>query len=158
MAKAIRAVPSGLHTITPQLTLDNAAGTLDWYAKAFGAEEIYRSVGPDGKVVHAEVHIGNSAFFANDVMTGRGPKSYGGSPAGFWIYVDDCDALFERAVDAGAKVEMPIEDRFWGDRAGLIADPEGYHWWIATRKEDLTPAELAERAEAFFASMAQPSP
>ena len=82
MAKAASAVPKGLHTITPQLTLDNANATLDWYKKAFGADEIYRSLGPDGKVMHAEIHIGNSAFFANDVMMGHGPKGYGGSPAG----------------------------------------------------------------------------
>ena len=157
MAKATSAVPKGLHTITPQLTLDNAAETLAWYRKAFGAEEIYRSVGPDGKVMHAEVHIGNSAFFVNDVMMGHGPKGYGGSPAGFWLYVDDCEALFKRAVDAGAKVAMPMEDQFWGDRAGLITDPAGYSWWIATRKEDLTQKELNQRAEAHFAKMAQPS-
>ena len=157
MAKAISAVPKGLHTITPQLTLDNAAETLAWYQKAFGAEEIHRSVGPDGKIMHAEVHIGNSAFFVNDVMMGHGPKGYGGSPAGFWLYVDDCDTLFKRAVDAGAKVSMPIEDQFWGDRAGLITDPAGYNWWIATRKEDLTQNELKERADAHFAKLAQPS-
>ena len=158
MARAISAVPKGLHTITPQLTLDNAAETLAWYQKAFGAEEIYRSVGPDGKVMHAEVHIGNSAFFVNDVMMdhGRGPKGYGGSPAGFWLYVDDCDALYKRAVDAGAKVAQPLEDQFWGDRAGLITDPAGYCWWIATRKEDLTQKELNQRAEA-HSKMAQPS-
>lgn len=157
MAKAASAVPKGLHTITPQLTLDNAAATLDWYQKAFGAREVYRSLGPDGKVMHAEVHIGDSAFYANDVMMGQGPKGYGGSPAGFWLYVDDCDSLFKRAVDAGAQIAMPIDDQFWGDRAGLITDPAGYNWWIATRKEDLTPDELKERAEAAFAKMAQPS-
>ena len=157
MAKAVNAVPNGLHTITPQLTLDNAAETLDWYQRAFGAEEIYRSVGPDGKVMHAEVHIGNSAFFANDVMMGHGPQGYGGSPAGFWLYVDDCDVLYRRAVDAGAKVAMPMDDQFWGDRAGMVTDPAGYNWWIATHKEDLSPEELNKRAEAHFAKMAQPS-
>lgn len=157
MAKAASAVPKGLHTMTPQLTLDNAAETLDWYQRAFGAKEIYRSLGPDGKVMHAEVHIGDSAFYANDVMMGHGPKSLGGSPAGFWLYVEDADKLFKRAVDAGAKVSMPIEDQFWGDRAGLITDPAGYNWWIATRKEDLSQVELKKRAEEQFAKMAQPS-
>jgi PhnB protein len=159
MAKATSAVPKGLHTITPQLTLDNASATLDWYKKAFGATEIYRSLGPDGKVMHAEIHIGDSAFFANDVMMDhdKGPKARGGSPAGFWIYVDNCDALFKRAVDAGAKVAQPLEDQFWGDRAGLITDPAGYHWWIATHTEDLAPDEIKKRAEAHFAKMAQPS-
>ncbi len=155
MAKAASPVPKGLHTITPQLTLDNAAKTLDWYQTAFGAKEIYRSLGPDGKVMHAEVHIGDSVFYANDVMMGKGPKDFGGSPAGFWLYVADCDALFKRALDAGAKVAMPMEDQFWGDRAGLLTDPAGYNWWIATRKEDLSENELKQRAEAHFAKMAQ---
>jgi PhnB protein len=155
MAKASSPVPKGLHTITPQLTLDNANQTIDWYKKAFGATEAYRSLGPDGKVMHAEVQIGDSVFYCNDVMMGRGPKSYGGSPAGFWIYVTDSDALFKRAVDAGAKIEQPIDDQFWGDRAGLVSDPAGYNWWIATHKEDLTQEEIKLRAEAHFAKMAQ---
>jgi PhnB protein len=159
MAKASSYVPKGLHTIVPQLTLDNAGSTLDWYKKAFGATEVHRSLGPDGKVMHAEVHIGDSAFFANDVMMDqdKGPKARGGSPAGFWIYVDDSDKLFKRAVDAGAKVAQPLDDQFWGDRAGLVIDPEGYHWWIATHKEDLTTDEIKKRAEEHFAKMAQPS-
>ena len=159
MARATSHVPKGLHTITPQLNLDNANETLDWYQKAFGATEVYRGLAPDGKVMHAEVHIGDSAFFANDVMMehDKGPKARGGSPAGFWIYVDNCDAFYKRAVDAGAKVAQPIEDQFWGDRAGLITDPAGYNWWIATHKEDLSEGELKQRAEAYFAQMAQPS-
>lgn len=159
MAKASSYVPKGLHTITPQLTLDNAKDTLDWYKKAFGATETYRSLGPDGKVMHAEVRIGDSAFFANDIMMDhdKGPKARGGSPAGFWIYVDNCDALFKRAVDAGAKVAQPLDDQFWGDRAGLITDPAGYNWWIATHKEDLSQDEIKKRAEEHFAKMAQPS-
>lgn len=155
MAKAASAVPKGLHTLTPQLTLDNANQMIDWYKRAFGATEKYRSLDPEGKVMHAEIHIGDSAFYCNDVMMGHGPKGYGGSPAGFWLYVNDSDALFKRAVDAGAKVAQPIEDQFWGDRAGLLTDPAGYHWWIATRKEDLTPEEIKPRAEAHFARMAQ---
>lgn len=154
MAKATSAVPKDLHTMTPQLTLDNAAQGIDWYKKAFGAEEIYRSIDPSGKVMHAQVKIGNSSFFCNDVMmeSHKGPKGYGGSPAAFWLYVNDCDALFSRAVDTGAKVAEPMRDQFWGDRAGLITDPAGYSWWIATHKEDLTPEEVKQRADAFFAS------
>jgi PhnB protein len=105
--------------------------------------------------MHAEVHIGDSVFYANDVMMGKGPRDFGGSPAGFWLYVADCEALFKRAVDAGAKVAMPMEDQFWGDRAGLVTDPAGYNWWIATRKEDLSENELKQRAEAHFAKVAQ---
>jgi len=156
MAKAAKAVPEGLHSITPQLVLDNAAQTIDWYKKAFGAEEVGRSVGPDGKIMHAEIKIGDSRVYVNDVMMGsKGPQAYGGSPASLWLYVEDSDALFNRAVGAGAKVQMPLADQFWGDRSGAVADPAGYTWWIATRKEDLTQAEMKQRAENFFKQMAQ---
>jgi PhnB protein len=155
MAKAAKTVPDGYHTITPQLTLDNAAQTIEWYKKALGADELSRSVGPDGKVMHAELRVGDSRFMVNDVMPGyKGPQAFGGSPASLWVYVNDSDALFNRAVGAGAKEQMPIADQFWGDRAGAFADPAGYTWWIATRKEDLTPAEMKQRAEEFFRQMA----
>jgi PhnB protein len=155
MAKAAKAVPEGYHTITPQLSLDNAAQALEWYKKALGAEELGRSVGPDGKIMHAEMRIGNSRVMMNDVMMGgKGPQAFGGSPASMWLYVDDSDALFNRAVSAGAKVQMAMADQFWGDRAGAVADPSGYTWWIATRKEDLSETEMQQRAEAFFKQMA----
>ena len=158
MAKAAKPVPEGLYTLTPQLALDNAAQTIEWYKKAFGAEEISRGLGPDGKIMHAELKIGNSRFYLNDVMPGyKGPQAFGGSPASFWLYVDDSDSLFDRAVKAGAKVQMPIADQFWGDRGGAIADPAGYTWWIATRKEDLTHEEIQQRAAEFFKQMAQPA-
>lgn len=159
MAKAAKAVPEGYHTITPQLTLDNAAQTIEWYKKALGAEEVSRSVGPDGKIMHAEIKIGNSRVMLNDVMMGsqQGPQAFGGSPAGLWLYVENSDALFNRAVGAGAKVQMPLADQFWGDRGGAIADPAGYTWWIATRKEDLTPAEMQQRAAEAFKQM-EPTP
>src|SRR3982074_1125116 len=103
MAKAKKAVPEGHHTVTPQLTLDNAAQAIDWYKKALGAEEVSRAVGPDGKIMHAEIRIGDSLIMLNDTMGGgKGPKAIGGSPASLWIYVEDCDALFSRAVAAGA--------------------------------------------------------
>jgi len=158
MTKAAKAVPAGYHSITPQLTLDNAAETIDWYTKALGAEELSRSVGPDGKIMHAELKIGDSRFMVNDVMMGKGPGAFGGSPASLWVYVENSDALFGRAVDAGAKVQMPIDDQFWGDRAGAVADPAGYTWWIATRKEDLTEAEIKERAAEAFKQMPQGIP
>ena len=158
MAKAAKPVPDGYHSITPQLVLDDAARTIEWYKKAFGADEVSRSVGPDGKIMHAELRIGNSRFMMNDVMMGsKGPQAYGGSPASFWLYVEDSDALFKRALDAGAKVQMPMADQFWGDRAGAVADPAGYSWWIATRKEDLTQSEIRQRADEFFKQMAQPA-
>jgi PhnB protein len=158
MAGAAKPVPAGYHTITPHLTMDNAVQTIDWYKKAFGAEEVSRSLGPDGKVMHAEIKIGDSRFMMNDAMMGgKGPKAYGGSPASFWLYVTDADALFNRAVSAGAKVQAPLADQFWGDRGGAVSDPEGYTWWIATRIEDLTQAEIRRRAEEFFKQMPQPT-
>jgi PhnB protein len=157
MPKAKRAVPEGCHTVTPHLVLDNAAQALEWYKKALGAEEISRSTGPDGKVMHAELRIGDSRIMVNDVMTGKGPAAYGGSPASLWLYVEDCDALFNRAVAAGAKITMPMADQFWGDRCGGISDPEGYTWSIATRKEDLTREEMERRAAEFFQQFAQQS-
>jgi PhnB protein len=156
MAKAAKPVPSGYHTITPQLTLDNGAQTIEWYKKAFGAEEIGRHVGPDGKISHAELRIGDSRFMVNDAMMGgKGPQAYGGSPASLWLYVEDCDTLFNRAVSAGGAVDVPMGDQFWGDRGGVVRDPAGYTWWIATRKEDLTPKELEERAAEFFKRMSE---
>src|SRR6267378_1063262 len=122
MAKAKHAVPEGYHTVTPQLTLDNAAQAIEWYKKALGMEEGSRAIGPDGKVMHAELRIGDS-------------------PASLWIYVDDCDALFNRAIAEGVKVASgpmgQMQDQFWGDRTGTFTDPFGYSWTIATHKEDL---------------------
>lgn len=156
MAKAAKGVPEGYHTLTPQLILDDAAQTIDWYKKALGAEEISRSYGPDGKIMHAELKIGDSRFMVNDVMHGmKGPRDFGGSPTSLWVYVDDADTVFNRAVGEGATVQMPLDNQFWGDRGGAVADPNGYTWWIATRKEDLTHAEIQERAAEFFKKMAQ---
>jgi PhnB protein len=159
MAKAKHAVPDGHHTVTPQLTLDNAAQAIEWYKKALGAEEVARATGPDGKIMHAEVRIGDSLLMLNDAMMGgKGPKGYGGSPASFWIYVADCDALFNRAVAAGAEVPPgpmgQVADQFWGDRCGTLTDPHGYRWTIATRKEDLSQQEMDERQAAWMKQFA----
>ncbi len=156
MAKAKSPVPEGFHTVTPQLALDDAPSALEWYKKALGAEELSRSVGPDGKIMHAELRIGNSRIMLNDAMMGaKGPKAMGGSPASLWIYVDDCDALFNRATGAGGQVRMPLADQFWGDRCGSVIDPHGYTWTIATRKEDLSREEINKRATEFFKQFAQ---
>jgi len=163
MAKAKSAVPEGFHTVTPQLTLDNAAKAIDWYKKALGADEVSRFTGPDGKIMHAELRIGNSRIMLNDAMMGgKGPHALGGSPASFWIYVEDCDALFKRAVDAGAQVHGggmgKMQDQFWGDRSGTVTDPHGYNWTIATRKEDLARDEMERRgAEWMKQFAAQPT-
>src|SRR5881396_2841600 len=122
MARAKSAVPDGHHTVTPQLTFDNAAQAIDWYKKGLGAEELSRAVGPDGKIMHAELRIGDSRIMLNDaLMGGKGPKAIGGSPASLWLYVEDCDALFNRAVAAGAQVQAgpmgQMTDQFWGDRS-----------------------------------------
>jgi len=151
MSKAANAVPAGYHTITPQLTVDDAAKTIDWYKEAFGAKEGGRSLGPDGKIMHCELTIGDSKLMVNDVMPGmKGPRALGGSPAALWLYVNNSDDMFNRAVGAGGKVQMAMTDHFWGDRAGSLTDPAGYTWWIATRKEDFTPIEMRARADAFF--------
>src|SRR6266446_6899322 len=160
MAKAARPVPQGYHTITPQLTLDNAAQTMEWYKKALGAEEVSRSVGPDGKIMHAELQIGDSRFMLNDIMGGgKSAQAFGGSPISLWVYVQDCDALFNRAVAAGGHVAPgpmgQVADQFWGDRSGTFTDPFGYQWTIATHKEDLTLEEMNRRAQAFFKQVAR---
>ena len=162
MAKAKSAVPEGFHMVTPQLTLDNAAQAIDWYKKALGAEEVARAAGPDGKILHAELRIGDSRIMLNDAMMGgQGPKAIGGSPASLWVYVEDCDALFNRAVAAGAQVQAgpmgQMTDQFWGDRSGTFTDPHGYRWTIATRKEDLTHQEMEQRQAAWMKQFAQPA-
>ena len=158
MAKARRPVPEGYHTVTPQLILANTAQALDWYKKALGAEEVSRATAPDGKIMHAEIRIGDSRIMLNDEMGGgKSPRAYGGSPASMWVYVEDCDTMFNRALAAGAKVHGPmgkLQDQFWGDRSGTFADPFGYTWSVATRKEDLTREEMERRGAEF---MKQPS-
>lgn len=153
MVKAIR---EGMHSITPHLVVRGAAQAIDFYKRAFGAQEVMRHDDPSGKIMHAEIKIGDTPVMLNDeVMGGKGPKATGGSPASLWIYVEDSDALFNRAVSAGAQVKMPMGDQFWGDRCGAFVDPEGYTWTIATRKEDLTREELEKRGEEFFKQFAQ---
>jgi PhnB protein len=163
MTKAKQAVPQGHHTITPQLTLDNAVQAIEWYKKGLGAEETARAATPDGKILHAEVRIGDSLVMLNDaVMGGKSPKAMGGSPASLWLYVEDCDALFKRAVAAGATVRPgpmgELMDQFWGDRSGTFTDPHGYTWTIATRKEDLTPEEINRRMDEFMKNFATAQP
>jgi PhnB protein len=159
MAKAKRAVPEGLHSVTPMLTLDNTSQAIPWYVKALGAEEISRAVGPDGKVLHAEIRIGNSHIMLHDtMMDAKAPHAMGGSPISLWIYVEDADNLYKRATTAGARVaEGPMGkmmDQFWGDRCGTVIDPEGYYWTIATRKEDLSPDEMRQRTAEWMSQHA----
>ena len=157
MSKAKSAIPEGFHTVTPQLIFDNAAQAIDWYKKSLGAEEKSRAVSPDGKIMHAELQIGNSRIMLNDAMGGgKSAKAFGGTPISLWLYVQDCDALFNRAVAAGGKVAPgpmgQMQDQFWGDRCGTLTDPQGYKWTIATRKEDLSREEMEHRQAEWLKS------
>ena len=157
MTGKVRPIPEGYHTATPYLTIRNAAQALDFYKRAFGATEVMRMTSPDGRVGHAEIRIGDSAIMLSDEfpdMDARSPQMIGGSPVMIHLYVEDADALVKRAVDAGATLQRPVEDQFYGDRAGKLADPFGHVWWIATHVEDVPPQEIEKRAAAMFGSAA----
>jgi uncharacterized glyoxalase superfamily protein PhnB len=142
-------VPEDFHTITPQLTVNGVAAAIEWYTRALGANELLRNLAPDGtSVMHAELLFGDSRFFVVDEFpeSAKSPRSLGGSPVTLHLYVEDVDALFDRAVSAGAEVLLPVADQFWGDRYGMLADPFGHRWSIASRIEDLSPRKLQERA------------
>lgn len=147
-------VPEGFNTVSAHIVVNNASEAIDFYKKAFGAEEVARVPGPDGKsVMHAELRIGTSRLMLNDEFPQMGAKSaktIGATPVTLHLYVDNVDELYDRAVKAGAKVKMPVENTFWGDRYGRIEDPYGHQWAIATHKEDLTPQQLQERAAEYF--------
>ena len=153
MATKAQAIPKGYHTVTPSLVCAGAAKAIDFYVKAFGAQELSRFVGPDGTIMHATVRIGDSIVMLGDEMpgpSGKSPRTLGGTPACFFIYQDTVDVAWKRAVDGGAKVTTPLTDQFWGDRAGCVEDPSGHQWWLAQHVKDLTDAELKEAADAFF--------
>lgn len=154
-------IPKGYSTLTPGLAVRDAAAAIDFYKKAFGAKEKGRMPGPDGKIMHAELVIGNSRIMLGEEDVNMGnpsPLSLNGSPIGLYLYVKNADRAFDQAVKAGATVAMPMMDQFWGDRAGMITDPFGHKWWLATHKRDLSPKEMKKAAEDFFASMAAKKP
>jgi uncharacterized glyoxalase superfamily protein PhnB len=157
MAQAVKRVPDGYHRITPHLVVGGAAAAIEFYQKAFGARELRRMPGPDGKtVMHAELQIGDSRIFLNDEFPQMGVKSplaYQGSPVTLHLYVEDADAQFRQAVAAGAQVAMPLADMFWGDRFGIVQDPFGHKWAIASHLEDLTDEEMHQRGQAAMAAM-----
>jgi PhnB protein len=161
MMAAKNPIPEGFHTVTPQLTFDNAAQAIEWYKKGLGAEEKARAVAPDGRIMHAELQIGNSRIMLNDAMGGgaKSAKGFGGSPVSLWLFVPDCDTLFKQAVSAGAHVGPgpmgQLANQFWGDRTGTVVDPYGYQWTIATHVEDVPRDELERRAQKFFQQAAQ---
>jgi uncharacterized glyoxalase superfamily protein PhnB len=144
-------VPEGLHTLTPHFVVRDAAKAVDFYQRAFGAEEVDRMTGPDGRIWHVRLRIGTSSFFLAEEGTAQGalsPQALGGSPGSLQMYVDDAGAAFQRAIDAGAQVRSPLADTFWGDRYGQLIDPFGFQWAIAQRVRDLSPEELAHAVKA----------
>jgi PhnB protein len=153
------AVREGYQTVTPALTVRNGAEAIEFYKKAFGAEEVMRVLGPDGKsIMHAEIRLGNSRIMLGDEAPSTGclaPVTLGGPGGSLYVYVPDVDVAFKRAVAAGAKVLMPVTDMFYGDRLGQVEDPSGHRWGLATHVEELAPEELARRQREFFASMAK---
>jgi uncharacterized glyoxalase superfamily protein PhnB len=146
-ATKVQAIPAGMHTVTPHLVCKDASAAIDWYVKAFGAVETARLHGPDGKIMHAQVTIGDSPVMLFDEMpqcNAHSPLTLNGTPVSLHIYVEDVDAAFERAVKAGAEVIMPLADMFWGDRYGVVRDPSGHQWSLATHMRDLTPEQIRQ--------------
>ena len=156
----VKAIPDGYHTATPYLVVRNAAQAIEFYKKAFGAQELMRMAMPDGKIGHAEIKIGNSVIMLadeNDRGVSKSPQALGGTTGGVMLYVEDADATFKRAVDAGGKTFMAPTDMFWGDRYGQFIDPFGQVWSVATHEEDVAPAEMEKRMKAFAAEMSHPA-
>jgi PhnB protein len=151
MPNDVAPVPPGYHTVTPYLTVRNAVDALAFWTEAFGAKEVFRLVGPDGRIGHAEIRIGDSLVMVSDEYPdfgALGPASLGGSPVKFHLYVPDADAATARAVAAGASLLRPVETQPWGIRSGMVADPFGHSWFIATQVEDVTPTEMQRRWDA----------
>jgi PhnB protein len=151
MDMAVKPIPDGYHTATPYLIIKGASKAIDYYKHAFGATELMRFAGPDGRIGHAEVRIGDSMIMLADEHPEMGaisPSSLGGTPVGIMLYVEDVDSMFQRAVAAGAKVERPVKDQFYGDRSGTLVDPFGHKWTISTHKEDVSEEEMHRRMKA----------
>jgi PhnB protein len=158
MPKKVKPIPQGYHSATPYLTVSDAAGAIDFYKRAFGAHEVMRMDAPGGKIGHAEIRIGDSTIMLGDEMPGMGnqsPQTLHGTTAGIMLYVEDADKVFNQAVSAGAQVDTPLADMFWGDRYGKLKDPFGHSWAVATHKEDVAPADMQKRMEDAVAKMKQ---
>jgi uncharacterized glyoxalase superfamily protein PhnB len=152
----VKAIPEGYHTLTPYMTVRDAAGAIAFYKQAFGAVERGVMKGPDGKIMHAELRIGDSIVMLADEFPDFGslsPQSIGGTGMGLHIYVEDVDSAFDRAVGAGATIEMPVSDMFWGDRYGKLLDPFGHKWSIATHTRDMSTEEIEEAQEEVMKQM-----
>jgi PhnB protein len=149
-----KSIPDGYHSVQPYLSVDGAAEAIDWYKQALGATERYRMNGPDGKIGHAELQIGDSVVLLADPYpqgSTKPPKELGGTTFSLMVYVEDVDSTVKQAVDAGATVTMEVTDQFWGDRFGSFTDPFGHSWSIATHIEDVAPDEMEKRAAEFMA-------
>ena len=159
MTPKTKPVPPGFHTITPMLTVREVDKAIDFYERALGAHERLRFLKPDGKsIMHAEIKIGDSIIMLGEEQPAhgcRGPQSLGGTPVSLYLFVEDVDRAFNQAIAAGATVQMPVADMFWGDRCGNFVDPFGHKWSLATHKEDLSQEEIQKRGAAFFAQMAK---
>jgi PhnB protein len=154
MPEKVKPIPPGYHTVTPYLVVNNAAKAIEFYKQAFGATERGRMAGPQGKIAHAELQIGDSFVMLSDEMMGnKSPQTLGGSPVSLFLYVENVDSSFKRAVDAGAKADMPPADMFWGDRFGKVSDPFGHSWSLATHIEEVSPQEMEKRGKAAMAEM-----
>ena len=153
---AAQPIPEGYHSVNPSLAIDGASEAIEFYKRAFGARERMRMPAPDGRIAHAELEVGDSVVMLSDPFPQsevRPPRELGGTSVSVFLYVEDVDAVFQQAVDAGATVTMPLEDMFWGDRFGTLTDPYGHHWALATRVEDVPPEEMEERAKQAMAAM-----
>jgi PhnB protein len=154
---ATQPVPEGYHTVTPYLAVEDAARAIEFYTQAFGAKEVVRMDAPGGMIGHAELEIGDSRIMLSDPFpqaSTKPPKELGGTSFSVMMYVEDVDAAFKRAVDAGATVSMELTNQFWGDRFGTVTDPFGHVWGLATHVEDVPPEEMAERAKVAMSQMA----
>ena len=154
---AVRHIPEGYSTVTPYLIVKGGSDALDFYKRAFGATELMRFATPDGRIAHAEIQIGNARIMLGDEQPDRGhrsPESLGGSGSGIMLYLEDVDQVFNRAIQAGAKALEPVQNQFYGDRSGTLADPFGHWWTIATHVEDVPPEEMERRARSMAAHAA----
>lgn len=149
---SVKPIPDGVSIMVPHLVCEGASEAIEYYKKAFKAEEVMRMPSPDGKVMHAHLKIsGQDLYLCDPFMQSQGPKALGGSPVTVSLWTEDVDALFAQAIEAGGTVTMPVADMFWGDRYGKLVDPFGHNWALMTHKEDLTPEQIGQRAQAAFA-------
>jgi PhnB protein len=157
MSNPVSAIPKGYHSITPAITCKDAVRAIDFYKKVFGATEIMRMPGPGGIIMHAELRIGDSVIFLNDEIPGvaKAPEGTSLNPVYLFLYTEDVDSVCKRAVAAGCKMTMPVDNMFWGDRYGKFNDPFGHSWGVATHVEEVAPEEMKRRSAEWTAKMAK---